>query len=121
MKIVIADDSSVMRRIHKNTLIENGIDESFIIETADGEETLTHAKSEQIDLFLLDWNMPKLDGFEFVKILRTMENYKNTPVIMITSEAAKYNVIEAIQAGVTNYIVKPIKGNILWEKISKYI
>lgn len=121
MNVLIADDSAVMRRIHKNILIENGIQESNILEAADGEVSLRIAKQKDVTLFLLDWNMPKLDGFEFVKILRKIERYKDTPVIMITSEAAKYNVIEAIQAGVTNYVVKPISGNSLWEKIKKYI
>jgi len=65
--------------------------------------------------------MPRLNGLDFVRQLRSMEAYRSTPIIMITSEAARYNVVEAIQAGVTNYIVKPIKGNALFEKIGKYL
>lgn len=121
MRILIVDDSAVMRRIHKNTLLENGIDERSLIEAKDGEEALKFAIEEEITLFLVDWNMPKLNGINFVKEIRGYNKYKETPMIMITSEAAKYNVIEAIQAGVTNYVVKPIKGNVLWEKISKYL
>jgi two-component system chemotaxis response regulator CheY len=120
MKILIVDDSEVMRRIHKNTLKEQNIPEESMLEAADGVEALKIALAEQVDLFLVDWNMPKLDGLSFVKKLRGMGPYTDTPVIMITSEAAKYSVIEAINAGVTNYVVKPIRGNVLWEKISPY-
>ncbi len=121
MKILIVDDSEVMRRIHKNTLKEQHIPEDSMIEAADGAEALKLAISEQVDLFLVDWNMPKLDGLSFVKKLRGMGPYIDTPIIMITSEAAKYNVIEAINAGVTNYVVKPIRGTVLWDKIAPYI
>ncbi len=121
MKFLIIDDSGVMRRIHSNILKEHKIDESEILEAENGERALEIARKEKIGMFLVDWNMPKLDGLKFVTYVRAMENYAETPVIMITSEAAKYNVVEAIQAGVTNYIVKPIKGDILWEKIRRYI
>ena len=121
MRILIVDDSAVMRRIHRNTLLENAVDESSLVEAKDGEEALKLAKEQEITLFLVDWNMPKLNGVNFVKEVRKLENYNKTPIIMITSEAAKYNVIEAIQAGVTNYVVKPIQGNVLWEKIRKYL
>jgi two-component system chemotaxis response regulator CheY len=121
MKILIIDDSTVMRRIHHNILKENNFKDEELLEAEDGVQALKYSELDTIDLFLVDWNMPKLDGVEFVKKIRSMEKYSKTPIIMITSEAAKYNVIEAINAGVTNYIVKPIKGNILWKKISKYI
>lgn len=121
MKILVVEDSSVMRRIHRNTLLENNISEDSIVEAPDGEEAIKLAENGDIDLFLIDWNMPKLNGLELVKNLRHMTEYKETPIIMITSEAAKYNVIEAIDAGVTNYIVKPVRGNTLWNKLKKYI
>lgn len=121
MKILVIDDSGVMRRIHKNTLTEHKIAEDDIIEAADGEAALAISQSEEIRLFLVDWNMPKVDGLKLVKALRSTERYKETPIIMITSEAAKYNVMEAIQAGVTNYVVKPIRGETLWNKLSKYL
>jgi two-component system chemotaxis response regulator CheY len=110
-----------MRRIHKNTLTEHKISEDDIIEAVDGQEALEIAAKEEIGLFLIDWNMPKVDGLKLVKALRAIDKYQETPLIMITSEAAKYNVMEAIQAGVTNYIVKPIRGETLWNKLSKYI
>ena len=109
-----------MRRIHINTLKEQNIAEADMVEAEDGQKALEIALKEKIDLFLLDWNMPKLNGLEFVKKLRAVDQYKQTPVIMITSEAAKYNVVEAIKAGVTNYVIKPVRGNTLWEKIGKY-
>ena len=121
MKILIVDDSGVMRRIHKNTLMEKNIPEEAMIEAEDGAKAMKIAMAEDIDLFLVDWNMPNLDGLAFVKKVRALDLYTRTPIIMITSEAAKYNVIEAINAGVTNYIVKPIRGTVLWDKLKPYI
>jgi len=121
MKILVIDDSGVMRRIHKNTLLEQNIAESDIIEATDGEQALKIAKEQDIGIFLVDWNMPKIDGLKLVQVIRAMDKYAETPIIMITSEAAKYSVVEAINAGVTNYIIKPVRGNTLWEKIGKYI
>lgn len=121
MKILIVDDSGVMRRIHRNTLIERGIPEESLLEAEDGAKALSMAVTDDVDMFLVDWNMPKLDGLAFVKKLRDLDQYSRTPIIMITSEAAKYNVIEAINAGVTNYVVKPVQGKTLWDKISPYI
>ena len=121
MKILVVDDSAVMRRIHRNTLTEHKVSEADILEAEDGEKALELARQQEISLFLVDWNMPRLDGFQFVKSVRAMARYAATPIVMITSEAAKYNVVEAIQAGVTNYVVKPIKGDVLWQKLSKYL
>jgi len=109
-----------MRRVHKGILLERGIAESDIIEAEDGKVALEAAKAKPIGLFLVDWNMPNLNGLEFVRTLRAMEAYKTAPIVMITSEAAKYNVVEAVKAGVTSYVIKPIKGDALWEKIEKY-
>lgn len=121
MIILIVDDSGVMRRIHKNTMMENGVAEQFLLEAADGQEALKLAGENTVTLFVVDWNMPKMDGLSFVKKLRASEKYKSTPIIMVTSEAAKYNVIQAISSGVTDYVVKPIKGTILWDKIAAYL
>jgi len=121
MKFLIIDDSMVMRNIHKNLLKEKKISEEGIFESDNGADALEIAQKEDIDLFLVDWNMPGINGLEFVKKIRAMPKYAETPIIMVTSEAAKYMVVEAIEAGVTNYIAKPIHGNVLWEKISKYV
>ena len=120
MKILVIDDSGVMRRIHINALREHDVNDADILEANNGETALEIAQMEHIDLFLVDWNMPKLDGLELVNTLRLMDEYAKTPIIMITSERANYNVIDAIKAGVTNYIVKPIRGDVMWEKIGKY-
>ena len=120
MKVLIIDDSGVMRRIHANTLREHGVDSGDLVEAEDGSIALDIAERNDIDLFLVDWNMPKLDGLALVKKLRSRPEYSETPIIMVTSEAAKYHVVEAIKAGVTNYIVKPIRGETLWQKIGKY-
>ena len=121
MNILIVDDSGVMRRIHKGILMERGVAESDIVEAQDGKVALEHARTKSIGLFLVDWNMPNLDGLEFVRTLRAMDAYRTTPIIMITSEAARYKVVEAVQAGVTSYVVKPIKGDALYDKIGKYL
>ena len=121
MKILIVDDSAVMRRIHRNILVENKVPEDDLLEAQDGQAALQIATEREIGLFLVDWNMPKLNGFQFVQTLRSMEQYAKTPIIMITSEAAKYNVVEAIKVGVTNYVVKPIQGHELWKKLKGYI
>ncbi len=121
MKILVVDDSRIMRNILKNILKESDIDENSIIEAQDGREALNIVQKEDIKIILLDWNMPKLNGVELVKIIRSDENLKHIPIIMVTSEAAKYNVMEAITAGVTDYIVKPIKGEIVKKKVQEYL
>ena len=121
MTVLIVDDSAVMRRIHRNTLLEHEFTEKDLLEAEDGEQALKVSTEKDIDLFLVDWNMPKINGMEFVKKIRSMDKYSETPIIMVTSEAAKYMVVEAISAGVTNYVVKPIQGAVLWEKIKKYV
>lgn len=121
MKILVVDDSKIMRNIHRNTLKEHGLTDDNFFDAEDGAVALKIAKEQNVDLFLVDWNMPNLNGLDFVKEIRAMSQYAETPIIMITSEAAKYNVVEAIDAGVTNYVVKPIQARILWEKLSKYI
>lgn len=121
MKVLVIDDAMVMRNIHKNILMEFGLSDKDLNEAPDGKAALQIALSTPIDLFLVDWNMPELSGIDFVKAIRAMDCYKATPIIMVTSEAAKYNVLEAIEVGVTNYIVKPIQAHMLKEKLSKYV
>lgn len=121
MRVLIIDDSIVMRNIHKQTLVQQKFPESNILEAPDGDSALKIAKNDNIDLFIVDWNMPGLDGLEFTKEVRAMEKYTATPIVMVTSEAAKYSVMEAVEVGVTNYIVKPVKGDALWTRIAKYV
>lgn len=103
-----------------NALRDHNVADAEMLEAEDGAKALELAKDGDVDLFLVDWNMPRLNGLQLVQTLRAMEEYRETPIIMITSEAAKYNVVEAVKAGVTNYIVKPVRGNQIWEKIGKY-
>ncbi len=121
MKILIADDSQVTRNIHRNILAEHKIAADSLLEAEGGSDALNLAVENDVSLFLVDWNMPGLNGLEFVKAVRAMAKYAKTPIVMITSEAAKYNVLEAVEAGVTDYVVKPIQGHILWKKLSPYV
>jgi two-component system chemotaxis response regulator CheY len=89
------------------------------LEASNGKDALQQLQSQKIDLVLLDWNMPELSGLDFLKIVRAMDQYKTLPVIMVTSESAKYNVIEALDNGVTDYIIKPVNEKIFEDKLSK--
>ena len=121
MKFLVIDDSMVIRNIHKNVLKEHNFPDADIFEADNGLTALEIAEKEDIGLFLVDWNMPGINGLDFLKQLRAMPKYAESPIIMVTSEAAKYNVMEAIDAGATNYIIKPIHGDVLWKKIEKYV
>lgn len=99
MKVLICDDAKVIRRLHTNLLIEKGFKEKDIYHAENGLAALKLVKEVDIDLFIIDWNMPDLNGLHLTKTLRLIERYQNTPIIMVTAEAGKYNVIEAIKAG----------------------
>ena len=117
MKILTVDDSSTMRRIIKNTLTRLGYND--IVEAEHGVDAL--AKMAGVGLVLTDWNMPEMDGLTFVKALRSNPQYRDVPIIMVTTEAAKKEILEAIKAGVTDYIVKPFTPETLKEKIEKVL
>jgi len=118
LKILIVDDSRIMRNTVKGVFTSV---ESFCIflEARDGEEALAQLDTNNIDLVLLDWNMPKLSGIDFLKQVRAVEKYRKLPIIMVTSEAAKFNVIEALKNGATDYITKPIKLDLFKAKLAK--
>jgi two-component system chemotaxis response regulator CheY len=78
-------------------------------------------ETNKVTLVFLDWNMPEMDGMEFLKKVRSMPDYKKLPIIMVTSESAKYNVLEAVQSGATDYIVKPVQEKAFIEKVSEII
>jgi two-component system chemotaxis response regulator CheY len=116
--IMIVDDSKIMRNTVKGVF--SGIETACaFVEARDGEEALALLTTQKIDLILLDWNMPRLSGIDFLKQVRSLENYKNLPIIMVTSEAAKFNVIEALKNGATDYITKPIKLDLFKSKLDK--
>ncbi len=116
--VLVVDDSRIMRNIVKNTFATMNIPCQFV-EAGNGKEAFQQLESQQIDLVLLDWNMPELSGLDLLKTIRSMDKYKALPVIMVTSEAARYNVIEALKNGATDYIIKPVNEKNFREKISK--
>ncbi len=117
MKVLCVDDFATMRRILKNILKQLGF--KNILEADDGLTALEVMKSEEIDLIISDWNMPKMNGLDLLKTARGMEQYKKVPFLMVTAEAQKQNVIEAVSAGVSNYVVKPFTAEAIEEKLEK--
>lgn len=115
MKILLVDDSKTMRNIQKSVLGQLGYTE--IEEACDGQDALSKVKAFDPDLMLVDWNMPNMDGLSFVKAYRQTD--KTTPIIMVTTEAEKSRVIEAIKAGVNNYVVKPFTPDLLSQRIQE--
>jgi len=105
-----------MRNIVKNTFSELKVPCQFL-EAENGKKAMQLLETNKVDLVFLDWNMPEMDGMEFLKKVRTMPDYKDIPIIMVTSESAKYNVVEALQNGATDYIVKPVSEKVFKEKL----
>jgi len=117
IKILIVDDFASMRRIIKNTLKQIGF--KHVFEADDGTTALAMLKDQRVDLILADWNMPKMSGLELLKKIRQDKALKSIPVLLVTAEAQKENVIEAIQAGVNNYIVKPFTPDSMKQKLEQ--
>ncbi|GHV41672.1 response regulator [Spirochaetia bacterium] len=120
MKVLIVDDSRYMRKVVQSYFTEMKLN-CIYTEASNGQEALELLKAGPVDLVMLDWNMPRMSGIDFLKEVRSMEQYKKLPVIMVTSESAKLNVIEAFKNGVTAYLVKPIDGKAFREKISNIV
>ena len=117
MKVLIVDDFSTMLRILKNMLKQIGF--SDISEADDGTSALELLKAQEIDLIVCDWNMPQMSGFDLLKEVRSDPDLKDTPFVMVTAEAQRENVIDAVEAGVSNYIVKPFTVDQISEKLEK--
>lgn len=115
LKILAVDDSPTMRRIIINTLKRAGY--SNVIEAADGKDALAKMKIDRVNFVITDWNMPEMDGLTFVTTLRGMAEYKSLPILMVTTRSVKDDILEAMKAGVNNYIVKPFTPETLKEKI----
>jgi two-component system, chemotaxis family, chemotaxis protein CheY len=116
MKILVVDDSSTMRRIIKNTL--NHLGYKDLLEAEDGQfawDIMT--QTPDIGVLVTDWNMPNMNGLELVKKVRAEQKYADMPIIMVTTEGGKTEVITALKAGVNNYIVKPFTPQVLKEKL----
>ena len=117
MKLIVVDDSSTMRRIIKNTLARLGYKE--ILEGEDGVQGWAVLDANpDTGMLITDWNMPEMNGLELVKKVRADERFKDLPIIMVTTEGGKAEVITALKAGVNNYIVKPFTPQVLKEKLA---
>jgi len=119
INVLVVDDFATMRRIVKGVLKDLGF--KNIIEADNGVSALKDLKTEDVGLILCDWNMPKMNGLELLKTVRSDEKFKDIPFIMVTAEGQKQNVVEAIKAGVSNYIVKPFTPETLKEKLEKVL
>ncbi|HAS83254.1 MAG TPA: two-component system response regulator [Verrucomicrobia bacterium] len=118
-KILVADDSSTMRRILKMTLARCGFED--VTEATDGQDAVSQCKAQNFDCVLTDWNMPNMDGLELIVTLRGMPAYAKVPIMMITTEGAKDDVIEALTRGANAYIVKPFTPDTLKQKMSELL
>jgi two-component system chemotaxis response regulator CheY len=117
MKILVVDDFATMRRINKSILNQLGFEN--IEEAEDGVQALAKLQRGKFDFVVSDWNMPNLDGLSLLKQVRASPELKEMPFLMVTAEAEREQVIEAIQAGVSNYIVKPYTAALFKEKMDK--
>lgn len=119
MRILVVDDALTMRRIVINLLRQLGF--TNMNEADDGTTAWEKLQSETFDLIISDWNMPKMTGIDLLRKVRADSKYGPTPFIMVTAEGKRENVIAAVQAGVSNYIVKPFNAATLKEKMVKVI
>jgi len=116
-RILLADDSGTMRAIIRRLLESLGV--THIVEAADGTQAAAQFQPGCFDLVLTDWNMPGKSGVEVARAIRTLD--KSIPIVMITTEAEKARVLEAIQAGVSDYLVKPFTTDKLKEKLERFV
>jgi two-component system chemotaxis response regulator CheY len=119
MKILVVDDFSTMRRIVRNLLVELGFSNPLIQEADDGESAIAMLRSLPFDLVVTDWNMPNMTGIDLLRAIRAEESLKAMPVLMVTAENNRDQIIAAAQAGVNGYIVKPFTAVTLKEKLTK--
>ena len=119
LTVLIVDDFLTMRRIVRKILRD--LEFENIIEAEDGSAALDILKTTKVDLIVSDWNMPKMTGLDLLKEVRGNDSTKDTPFLMVTAEAQKENIVEAVKARVSNYIVKPFTAAILEEKLAKIV
>ena len=118
-KILVVDDFSTMRRFIRGILEQLGYTE--VEEADDGDSALEKLRGTRFNLVIADWNMPRMNGLDLVKAIRADEGLKTIPVLMVTAEASKENIIEAVKSGVSGYVVKPFSSDVLKEKIEKVL
>ena len=119
MRFLVVDDSSTMRRIIINMLQKLG--HKDVVEAGNGREGLERLAESQIDLVITDWNMPEMSGIDFIRTLRGDAKHAGTPVLMVTTNAAKDDIVEALRAGVTSYVVKPFTPDTMKEKLESVL
>ncbi|MCX8048639.1 MAG: chemotaxis response regulator CheY [Methylohalobius sp.] len=117
LKILVVDDFATMRRIIKNLLRELGF--MNVAEADDGLTALPKLKTGEFDLLITDWNMPGMTGIDLLKAVRADEKLAHLPVLMVTAEARRDQIVAAAQAGVNGYIIKPFTASTLQEKLEK--
>lgn len=115
MRFLVIDDSTTMRRIIINTLHKLGY--ADCVEAGNGREGIERVSEGPVDLVITDWNMPEMNGIDFVRALRAMDGKQHLPVLMVTTNASKDDIVDALRAGVTNYVVKPFTPATIREKI----
>ena len=119
MKFLVVDDFSTMRRIIKNLLHDLGYPN--VTEADDGKTALPMLQAGSFDFLISDWNMPGMSGLDLIKAVRSDEKLKKMPVLMLTAEAKREQIIEAAQAGVNGYVIKPFTAETLKEKLDKIL
>jgi two-component system chemotaxis response regulator CheY len=119
LKILVVDDFATMRKVIRNLLKQGGFEN--IVEAEDGVAALKVLQSQKVDFVISDWNMPNMSGLELLKAVRADEELKEMPFLMVTAEALKDNIVAAVKASVSNYIVKPFTAEVLNEKIEKIV
>lgn len=117
MKVLLVDDSGTMRTIQKRCLSKLGVED--VVEAEDGVQALTYFEKQAFDIVLCDWNMPNMNGLQLLKEIR--QRNTQIPIIMITTEAERARVVTAIQAGVSDYLVKPFTPDGLKEKLERWV
>ena len=117
MKVLVVDDFATMRKIVRNILKQIGF--TNIVEADDGANAMSIIKDDSIDFVVTDWNMPNMTGLELLKNIRSTEKAKDLPVLMVTAEGLSENVVDAVKAGVDNYIVKPFTAETVQTKIEQ--
>ena len=117
MRVLVVDDFSTMRRIVRNILKQLGF--TNVVEADDGTTAWEILNSQGADFIVSDWNMPKMTGIDLLRKVRASEEFADLPFLMVTAEAQQENIIEAVQAKVSNYIVKPFTADTLGQKIDK--
>lgn len=118
-KILVVDDFSTMRRFIRGILEQLGYRE--VEEADDGDSALEKLRGTRFNLVIADWNMPRMNGLDLVRAIRADEGLKTIPVLMVTAEASKENIIEAVKSGASGYVVKPFSSDVLKEKIEKVL